>query len=140
MQPFNKSDIHFITWISLCTEHEKQLYEVLSKNLDQYYHDQYIICPKVRIVDIVHMDKKDFNQTMWNRVKSRHVDFLLCTKIDLKPILAIELQDSTHKTKKGLYRDILVKSVFESAWLRLLPLWTTDFKKVTGLLWDTLHV
>lgn len=98
MNRLNTADVHFTKVQSLCTDHEKQLYDVLSKNLDTYYHDQFVICPKVRIVDMV--TQTDENKSIWNRVTSRHVDFLLCKKHDLQPVLAIELQDPYHTTKK----------------------------------------
>ncbi len=132
MNRLNTADVHFTKVQSLCTDHEKQLYDVLSKNLDTYYHDQFVICPKVRIVDMV--TQTDENKSIWNRVTSRHVDFLLCKKHDLQPVLAIELQDPYHTTKKWKYRDLLVHTVCKSAWLKLLPLWTTDEQKV----WDFL--
>ena len=115
MNKFKKEDINFHTCASIVTEHEKKLYTVLSEHIDTHYHNQYIICPKVRVVDIVNMPKDLFNYATWQRVKSRHIDFLVCTKEDLKPVLAIELQDSTHNTKKGIYRDTLINTVFQSA-------------------------
>lgn len=134
MNKFKKEDINFHTCASIVTEHEKKLYTVLSEHIDTHYHNQYIICPKVRVVDIVNMPKDLFNYATWQRVKSRHIDFLVCTKEDLKPVLAIELQDSTHNTKKGIYRDTLINTVFQSAWLPLLPLWTTSSSAVGKLL------
>ena len=45
------------------------------------------------------MNKEDFEWGTRQRYKSRHFDFLVCSKKDLHPVLAIELQDASHKTK-----------------------------------------
>ena len=99
MNTFDLSTTTLITCESIVTDYEKKLYHVLIDNLDRYYPDQYIICPKIRIGDIITMNKEDFEWGTRQRYKSRHFDFLVCSKKDLHPVLAIELQDASHKTK-----------------------------------------
>lgn len=99
MSQLDLSTVQFTACTSIVTDYEQKIYDILLHKLEQDYPNKYVICPKVRIVDIVNMDNKD-DFGLWQRIKSRHVDFLICTKQFLKPILAIELQDNTHKTSK----------------------------------------
>lgn len=80
---------------------------------------RYVICPKVRIADLVHtVDRND--QGNKNRINQKHVDFVLCEKESMKPILVIELDDKSHARADRQERDELVDAVFESAQLPLL--------------------
>ena len=100
MSQFDLSTTELILTESLISKHEMQLYQALTKNLDTYYENKYIICPKVRIGDIITLKKENFNRSIRARYRGRHFDFVICSKDTLQPILAIELQDSSHKTGK----------------------------------------
>lgn len=84
------------------------------------------------------MEEKKFNFSLRQRYKSRHFDFLICSKDNLKPILAIELQDNTHKTKKAKYIDILKSKLCEHANLNFLQLWTLNPTHIQQLLYHRL--
>lgn len=58
--------------------------------------------------------------TYWNKINLKHVDFLICDDETLKPLLGIELDDSTHERKDGQLRDQFVDQVFETANLPLI--------------------
>ena len=97
MTHFDLSNIDLVLYDSIVSEHEMKLYTILTENLDTYYKDQYVICPKVRIGDIIKIKKENFDRSVRARYRSRHFDFVICSKDTLQPILAIELQDSSHK-------------------------------------------
>ena len=50
----------------------------------------------------------------------KHVDFLLCSKPSLAPILGIELDDSSHKLPEQQERDKFKDILFSSVGLPLL--------------------
>jgi hypothetical protein len=56
----------------------------------------------------------------FNRIVPRHVDFLLCKPGSMKPILGIELDDSSHAHPRRQQRDAFVNEVFKAARLPLL--------------------
>ncbi|WP_069651001.1 DUF2726 domain-containing protein [Caloranaerobacter ferrireducens] len=78
------------------------------------------ICPKVRLADILYVDKTEKRQLYWNKINSKHIDFLICESETLKPVLAIELDDSTHNKSERIERDEFLNNVFKSTNLPLL--------------------
>jgi very-short-patch-repair endonuclease len=102
-QPYKKKSYFF-------SVAELKFFEVLKEILGNNYY----IFPKVRICDIVdRKDKKDYSQ--FNRIKSKHVDFLICTKNPITSKLVIELDDSSHNHQTRIDRDNFVDDVFASS-------------------------
>ncbi len=99
---------------SILTEAEFNFYNVLSLAL---HNSEYIICPKVRIADFVKVLGKESRQSNLNRIKSKHIDFLICNK-KLAPIVAIELDDKSHSNKQD--RDNFVNELYKSINLPIL--------------------
>lgn len=81
---------------------------------------QAIICPKVRIADFVEVRGSQNWQSDFNSISQKHVDFLLCDPASLRPLLAIELDDSSHDRPDRRQRDQFVKDVYGAAGLPLL--------------------
>ncbi|MCQ4922962.1 DUF2726 domain-containing protein [Tissierella carlieri] len=96
---------------------EKNFYDVLSLAIQD---TEYYICPKVRLADIITVGKTDKRQTYFNKIQSKHIDFLLCDKSSLVPLLAIELDDSSHLKDDRIARDIFVDKSLESAGLNFI--------------------
>jgi len=101
---------------SLLTKNEMEFYETLKKVIKE----DLIIFSMVRLADIFSIDKGKEYQSALNRINSRHVDFLLCHKDTLKPVVAIELDDKSHERSDRIKRDEFVNQLFESAGLPLL--------------------
>lgn len=82
--------------------------------------DRAVIFAKVRLWDIFYIPllKKDRNAK--RILGGRHVDFLLCHPHSLNPVVAIELDDSSHQRPERQERDKEVDRVFEAAGLPLL--------------------
>src|SRR5437868_1482019 len=51
-------------------------------------HDQYDIFAKVRLLDLVSVRAEQGRQAAFNRVQSKHIDFLLCDRATSRPVLA----------------------------------------------------
>ena len=78
---------------------------------------------KVRLADIFGIKKgleRDDRQRAFNRICSKHVDFLLVQESDGRPLLGIELDDSSHDEYDRIARDKFVDSVFVSGGLPIL--------------------
>lgn len=95
---------------------EASLYRVLLSVLST----QATICPKVRLADVFFVSRPDKNRAFYNRIIQKHVDFLACDPRSMKPLLAIELDDATHRRSDRIARDEFVDDVFQAAGLPLL--------------------
>ncbi|MCX8129399.1 MAG: DUF2726 domain-containing protein [Clostridia bacterium] len=90
--------------------------------LQQVISNKAVICPKVSLKDIFFVktkDNKDF-YSYNNKIHLKHVDFLICSKSDLKPVCGIELDDTSHQKEDRVQRDIFVDKVFKDANLQLI--------------------
>lgn len=89
-------------------------------NLKQALGDRYLIFCKVRIEDFVGVKKEvDSRKTygLRGRIKSRHVDFLVCDSETTAPLLAIEVNGKSHERADQAKRDEFVVKLYESVGL-----------------------
>jgi hypothetical protein len=108
--PYRKKDY-------LLTAAERSFYEVLCSVLD----GQLLVFAKVRLADLVYMPKGTPNrQTHFNRIQSKHVDFVLCTRDKLSPVLVIELDDASHEEESRRDRDTFVDAALTADGLPIL--------------------
>ena len=108
--PYRKKDY-------LLTKAELSFYRVLKNVID----DDLLIFSKVRLADLLWLPKGTKNrQAYLNKIMSKHVDFVLCESNTLSPVLAIELDNSSHQKSSRRERDKFVDDVFHKAGLPLL--------------------
>jgi hypothetical protein len=109
----------FSRWGSILTKPEKMTYKSL---LSAVRNDYQVMC-KVRLWDIVRLenDPPERKQHL-SRLSCRHVDFLLCEPNKLKPLLVIELDDSSHQTPYAQESDRYKNELFAAVGLPLLRL------------------
>jgi len=89
--------------------------------LRQAVGDEYLIFAKVRLADLVWIPKAtQSRQKHLNRVTPRHIDFVLCDHDAIRPLLAIELDDSSHARSDRRSRDAFVEAALAAAGLPLL--------------------
>ena len=73
---------------------------------------------KVRVADVI-LPVKGLSKSEWqiafNKISSKHFDFILCQKHDLSVVSAIELDDKSHKSETAQKRDLLLNTACESA-------------------------
>lgn len=79
-----------------------------------------VTCCKVNLADIVFVSGSTEFQLHRNRIDRKHVDFLLCDPLTMRPCCAIELDDSSHTRRDRQERDDFVNRVFEAAGLPLV--------------------
>ena len=76
---------------------------------------------------------QNWNGAFWH-INGKSVDFLLCSKEQLSPVLAIELDDSTHEREDRKQRDAEEVRMFKTANMPLLRLQHKDSNDLNGLL------
>jgi hypothetical protein len=113
-----KSEVYYLKK-SLFTPAERSFLGVL----ESLNYEGLRIASKVRLADIFGV-KKGSERGDWQRafirISAKHVDFLFVQQSDGRPILGIELDDSTHEEEERAARDSFVDSVFSSAGLPIL--------------------
>lgn len=85
---------------------EKLYFKCSSHNL--------IVCPKVRMEDIINVDKNHKNrEALRGKIKSRHIDFIICDS-HLRVLAGLELDDRSHLSQKAQQADNFKNEVFSS--------------------------
>ena len=95
---------------------ERSFFSVLRSVVDA----QVMICPKVRVADLikaVDYARVDSCTTLFERA---HVDFLLCDPATLYVLCAIELDDITRLRPDGEDRNVVMDAAFAAAKIRLI--------------------
>ncbi len=91
--------------------------------LRQAVGDNGIVFAKVRIADVLATTRGLSNsgrQIAFNKIQSKHFDFVICSNDTVKPIVAVELDDSSHSRKARINRDEFVNRAARAAALPLL--------------------
>lgn len=107
------SDIYYVT--SLLTKPESAFYNILKYKCDLA---NFTICPKVRLEDFINVCDIREKQSYRGRIKSRHVDFLICDRY-LNPLCGIELDDSSHNSWKAKKADNFKNELYHAIGLTL---------------------
>ncbi|MNK77982.1 hypothetical protein D3C87_976000 [compost metagenome] len=84
-----------------------------------------VVFPKVGLNDIF-KDRKGADRGQYNRYAQMHVDYLLVTRKDFKPVVGIELDGSSHQGEKQKARDQKKAAVFKAAGLPLVRFFNLD--------------
>jgi len=104
---------------SLLTRNEGKLYPSLLRAVG----DDYQVMAKVRLWDILWLvNEPPERKQHLSRLSCRHVDFLLCEPQTLKPLLVVELDDSSHRNPYAQENDRYKNELFAAAGLPLLRL------------------
>jgi hypothetical protein len=103
---------------SLMTFQERKFYRtVLMKELSS----QYAIYPKVRLADLIWIANEPTDKKFHsNQIQCKHIDFVLCNRSTLEPVLALELDDSSHQKYDRRESDEVKDRVCAQARLPLL--------------------
>jgi Protein of unknown function (DUF2726) len=98
---------------TLLTPTEQKFYEALDRAID----GRLLILSKVRIADLFHVTSasRSARHRVFRSIACKHVDFLLAGAEDLRPVAAIELDDSSHQRADRRLRDKLLDDLFQQA-------------------------
>jgi len=117
-KPTDKVEFPYLLRDDFLSLAEQSFYLVLKNTIS----DRALICPKVGLGDLIYVKSNDPSKfrTYTNKIDRKHVDFLLCDPITVKPLLGIELDDKSHQKSDRKVRDEFVKMVFKAADLPLV--------------------
>ena len=97
-----------------------------------------LVCPKVRLEDIIYVTDKQNRNKYRGYIKSRHVDFVLLDS-NCETVAAIELDDPSHNTKKAAKADNFKNELFYTVKIPLIRICTgTDYITEINYAFDTL--
>lgn len=95
--------------------------------LEQALPPGYRVFPNVRLNDLFLITAPpQQRQATYARLRDKHVDFLIVSLPDHRPVAAIELDGKSHDNSKQQYRDAVKDTAFRSAGLPLLRLRTEE--------------
>lgn len=96
---------------------ERSFYGVLVKAVA----GEFVVLSKVRLADVIYVEKGTGTwQSFFNRIQSKHVDFVLCAPELMQPVLVIELDDRSHDREDRRDRDSFVDEALAAAGLPIL--------------------
>jgi hypothetical protein len=98
---------------TLLTATEQRFYEALDTAVD----GRLLILSKVRIADLFHVTSasNSARHRVFRSIACKHVDFVLAEADNLRPLVAIELDDSSHQRADRRLRDKLLDDLFQKA-------------------------
>ncbi|MFY0990922.1 DUF2726 domain-containing protein [Halomonas sp. C05BenzN] len=111
----------YLPQASLLTDAERRAYT----QLRQLYGESVLICPKVRVVDVItpntaiHPQRSRTFTSLFRQLSQWHLDFVLVDPATFQILCALELDDSSHQRADRMKRDRILNSAFLSAGVRL---------------------
>jgi hypothetical protein len=100
----------------LLSRGENVFYQTLRRAIPAHL----MICPKVRMGDILNCSGEAWKAGFGARISQKHVDFILADTDTTAIALAIELDDRTHKQRNRQERDEFVDKAFAAAKVPIL--------------------
>jgi very-short-patch-repair endonuclease len=100
------------------------------------------IMAKIRLADLVEADERHLlRESNFDSIKSRHIDFVICDPA-LSSLIAVELDDSSHRLRHRQARDRDLNRILEIASLPILRVTVCrayDAAEIKRQLLATLH-
>lgn len=109
-----KENLPYKLYKNIFTDNERFFYKVLKEIT---YNMDIIIMTKVRLADIIYTNEYEY--TYFNKIKSKHIDFVLIDS-NGKIKLLIELDDKSHEKHERKERDKFLNKIFENSNINLL--------------------
>lgn len=107
----------------ILTKTEQTFFDVLYSKCKE---KEILIFPKVRLEDFIKVVATENYNGYRNRIKSRHIDFLLCDR-NLNIIAAIELDDPSHNTEQAAMVDKFKNNLYNTVGIRLYRIKTDEY-------------
>ncbi len=106
---------------------ERKCYETLVEVLPE----KFVIFPQLNLDKLIYSEDRHYEHL--NKIDRKSVDFVICSREYLSPVLVIELDDPTHMREARIARDNFVNSALHHAGLNLLRLHNSDLLDKTKL-------
>jgi len=127
---------------NLLTKREYAFFQTLKPITDMR---GYFIAVKPRMADFIYVTYNEFHNRknfyrFFNKISSKHVDFLICDISTSKPIVAFELDDITHKRPDRSMRDSFVDYVYNMIGLKVHHIYEYDSILINSLFDDLVTI
>lgn len=100
--------------------------------LNQAYGDTHFIFPQVHLSEFLdHTVKGQDWRGALSTIQRKSVDYIMCDKTYVRPLVAIELDDSTHQQLDRVKRDQLVEAICAQANMPLVRFSSANATTVT---------
>ena len=111
-----KSTYRYFAKNTIMTERENKFF----KQLNEILGNKWFVIPQVHLSALLNHKVKGQNwKAAFRHINGKSVDYVLLSKETMKPICAIELDDSTHNYENRVERDAEVERIFVEAKLPL---------------------
>ncbi len=101
----------------LLSRAEHEFFDLLTEIVGSNYY----VFPQVHLITLLNHKIKGQNwRGAFRHIDEKSVDFVICDKNYIKPLLAIELDDRTHSYESRMLRDEEVNRILQDAHLPLL--------------------
>lgn len=101
---------------SLLTETEKRFYKAIKEVLPE----NYLLFPQINLATVISKnDDSHFQNELF-----RNIDFLI-TNSEFKPLVFVEINDSSHNSNQRKERDQKVSNICEEAGIPIITFWTS---------------
>jgi len=108
----------------LFTRYESNFFKLLLPIATKY---NLYVFPKIRLADIVHVNQSNKQFYTWfNKIKAKHIDFVLCDYTYCKPVILIELNDNSHYRQDRIIRDNFINKLMTDLKIPFLQVWQND--------------
>lgn len=115
-----KTVYHYKRNERIMTPSEVEFFGILTEIIDGRYY----LFPQVHLSSILDHKVKGDKFVNWNaafrHINSKSVDYVLCDKTTLAPVVAIELDDPSHSRDDRRLRDDEVERIFDEAGVPLV--------------------
>lgn len=116
---------------------ELEFFRILNSHLDAH---KYTVFPKVRLADVVAVTGGNSSHYgAWNKIKSRHADYLVWNLVESKVVLAIELDGKAHDGLAATKNDEFKNELYEKVGIKLTRIkvgddFDAEVKKIVAML------
>lgn len=101
----------------LFSRSEHEFLRILHEQIDT---NRYLVFPKVRLADFITVTARGKEyQGWWNKIRSKHVDFLIWDVQNNKIALAIEIDGKSHNSEKMQVRDEFIDKLYKRVGISL---------------------
>lgn len=113
----NRAKFNYIKKDFLMSRAEHEFFDILISIVGNEYH----IFPQIHLPTILNHKVTGQNwRGAFRHIDEKSVDFVLCDKKYIKPLLVIELDDKTHQDPFRVERDLEVESILKEAEVPIL--------------------
>lgn len=137
-QSAQNTEYHYMPYTKrpLLTQTEQTFFKIL---FHEALKRRLLVCPKVRLEDIIYVTDRNNLYKYRGYIKSRHVDFVLLNNY-CETVAAIELDDPSHNTKKAIKTDLFKNELFQTIKIPLIRIYVgANYIDEINYAFDTLN-